>query len=230
MIKAAGKNRWQLANVGCQHAQPVGKAVDGGVFLGKGGEIAMFFNGGNLHLAKPVRHAQRHTANPGPKIEDPAAVSGHRRRQQHRIGANAIAVGWLCDLDRLVQQMVVRHLHHLHLAVGGTALGLVRHDRVSIIVIFLCITQDRLCRQPVRRRHGKTPGESANPGFKRRDVTIEHHGANAGIRQQRLQKRQPHGVGCPNQRHHARGMRQKAALAKTCRKKTAFRSALRRIA
>ena len=122
MVEASRQYRRHLADVGVQHPHPVGEAVRLGILIGKRGEVAIFFNSGDLHLAKPVCQTQAHAAHAGPQIEDPPAVGSNGRRQKHRIGADPVAVRRLRDLHRFIQKMVVRDLHHRHVIMNGIAL------------------------------------------------------------------------------------------------------------
>ena len=81
MVETAGKNRRHLANVCCQDTQPVGNAVDLGIFLRHGRQVGMFLNGGDLQLVMTMRHAQADPADTSAKVKHPAAAGGDCRRE-----------------------------------------------------------------------------------------------------------------------------------------------------
>ena len=134
MVKAACQHRWNVTNVGGQHPHPRRHTVILGIFLRQRGKVGVLFNSRDLNFRVTVRQTEADPANPGPQIENPARGCVDRRRQQHRISANTVAIDGLGDLDRLIQQMVMRDRHHLDVAVG---VGLVWSGLVWSVCVFL---------------------------------------------------------------------------------------------
>ena len=156
MIKTTRQNGWHFGNIIAQNTKPVIKTIGRDIPLRQCRHHWINLNRGDLHRIKPPCQTQADPANPCPHIQNTATINPNRRRQKHRIRANAKPAFWLHNRHGFAKQMIMCYRQIIktirRCAIAG--FGIISNCRILAHVF---VTHNRgwlgwLCCQPPDKR------------------------------------------------------------------------------